>query len=491
MHHVDEMRAWIGFDDRDAELLTTLWPHVEPRRQDIADRFYERILASPEARQVLVDLDQVSRLKGTLERWVRQLLLGPFDATWAAHQRRIGEVHVMVGLQHRYMFTAMTVLRDQLCEMASAADLPDCRAVCRAVGRVCDIALALMTGRFLDAHEQVELASLRDLLVSHLPAGVLVVDHQGHVRTATRSAVWLSEATPVNSSHYLEVIPRELVEAAELPVQVEHARRSGHTVTLLRVEVRLGGRTRTFRIDIVPFQHPIADFLIHLEELTPMVEAEARAQRSEALARLGALSAAVAHELRNPLAGISGALQILNRSLPAGDDRVAIMGQIINQVRRLDALVSDLLAFARPRQPTVQTVDLGACVDEVGRLVQQAHPRLRVDIQGDGRAVADPDHVHRILLNLATNAAQATRGEGHVTFDVTDGRVDVRDDGPGVPEEERERIFQPFYTTRTQGTGLGLAICAQSAESMRGEVRLLSPAESAGATFRLTLPERA
>jgi len=431
----------------------------------------------------------VARLRQTLGVWVHDLLEGPHDEGWALRQRRIGEVHVRVGLPHRYMFSAMTVVRDQICEIARQTSPETAFAAATAVGRVTDLSLALMTGTYLLEREAEQLATLRDLLVSHLPSTLLLVDREGIVRTATRATPWLFDPDRAVGRAWTSVLPAALVEGAELMAQVERACSTGHSVTLPRVEVALEGRMRTLRVDVVPFAHVVADFLLQIEDLTPMVSAEARAHRSEALARLGALSAAVAHELRNPLAGISGALQVLHASLDRSDDRREVMQSVVGQVNRLDALVSDLLAFARPRPAAPRTMALRPLLEEVGRLVTTAFPALRLHIVGDGTVVADADQIHRVALNLATNAAQATDGQGEVRMTACATGFSVEDNGPGVPAEVRARVFEPFYTTKTQGTGLGLAICRQAVEACDGRLNL-SPEDSAlgGAAFFVTLP---
>jgi len=487
-HVLHQMMRWTRFDEADHARLIGAWPHIEPRLDDVTVRFYERVLEDPEARAVLRDEAQIERLRVTIKAWVRDTLLGPHDVAWYERQRRVGQVHVAVRLPHQLMFASMNVMHEQLCEIAQEILGADGMLTCRAIDRACNLSLAIMTGTYMRTRERRQLASLQDLLVSHLPTAVLVADHDGRVSTSTLPAARLLPVGKLEDRHWREILPAALVDAADLEAQIGRAIQTGHDVSLPRIDVVLDGRSRSFRVDIVPLSHPIASFLLHLEDLTATVEAEVRLQRAEHLARLGSLSAAVAHELRNPLAGISGALQVLTHSLEAGDSRRGIMQRVLAQVSRLDALVTDLLAYARPRPPNLTQVDLAAVADEVGRLVQNASPHHHIEVKGQGAACADADHLHRILLNLATNAAQATPAGGKVTLEVGEGQVLVRDNGPGVPADIADRIFEPFFTTRTQGTGLGLAICQQSAVAMNGTIDLLPPSSHPGAAFRVRMP---
>ena len=163
------------------------------------------------------------------------------------------------------------------------------------------------------------------------------------------------------------------------------------------------------------------------------------------------------------------------------------MEKVEQQVRRLDALVTDLLAFSRPSEPRISTVRLDEVTRTVVELVQRDHPLVSLRATGMGLARADPNLVHQILLNLVLNAVQALDGPGRVEVLLSDGHVVVNDDGAGIAPENLDRIFQPFFTTRTRGTGLGLAISRKAAVSMGGRL-ILGQGPLPGAAFVLELP---
>lgn len=487
MHPFEEMKSWVGYTDADLVRLRALWPHVEPRLDEVTDAFYREVLAHPGAADVLREPNQVERLRLTLRLWVKELLLGPHDEAYYHRRERIGRRHVEVGLHARYMVTAMHVMRRSLCEIADRT-IPEPGPTCAAIGRITDIDLAIMNTTFVERREEAQASHLQDLIVSHLPVAVLLLDDEGRVRAATRPGIRLFGDQSMLDRHYTEALPAALVEAAVLADVLARAGQTGREITLPRVDARLDERDRCFRVTVVPIDQPERRLLVHVEELTDAVRAEARLQRSESLAQLGALSAAVAHELRNPLAGISGAIQVIARSLPPDDRRKPIMEKVEQQVQRLNDLVTDLLDFARPSTVRTSRVDLAEQARGVVELVQGEHPDAQLSVQGSGMAVADPNLVHQILLNLLQNALQAAGPEAEVRLDVRPGQVRVSDSGPGVAPELAEKVFQPFFTTRAKGTGLGLAICRKQATAMQGRLSL-GQGPLRGACFVLDLPQ--
>jgi len=486
MHPLDEMKSWVGFGPADEARLQEIWPLVRTRLDRVTDRFYAQVLRHPGAARVLASPAQVERLRVTLLQWTEELLTGPWDLAYFERRERIGRRHVEVGLEARYMYVAMNIMRDTLCEMARGLH-PAGDDHCRSIARICDIDLAIMTGTYLERREARQLQSMQELIVSHLPVTVLLIGPDERVSAATLPAGRLIEGEDLVGRHYLSALPAALVEAADLAPTVAHAAATGHEITLARVDATLDGRERNFRITIVPLDHPLARLMVHVDELTEALATEARLNRAESLAQLGALSAAVAHELRNPLAGISGALQVIGASLPAEDRRKPIMEKVEAQVKRLNALVTDLLDFARPPTPKSLRVDLLELARLAAELVNRDHAGVALDVQGEGTAVADPNLVQQVLLNLLLNAAQALDGQGRILVEVGPGRVMVSDDGPGIPPENADRVFAPFFTTRTRGTGLGLPICRKLVQSMNGRITLTS-GPLKGACFLLELP---
>jgi two-component system, NtrC family, sensor histidine kinase HydH len=221
-------------------------------------------------------------------------------------------------------------------------------------------------------------------------------------------------------------------------------------------------------------------------------------RRSEHLASLGRLLAGVAHEVRNPFAGIRSTVQLWQR-LPDQAQTPASLDAVLQAVDRLNALVGRLLYFARTGWEEPRPVDLNAVVRETVELVRAQADlqgvRLETDLAPSLPPLAgSPQAMQQVVLNLATNALQAMPTGGRLTFQTRalDGphRAELRvaDSGPGVSAEVRPHLFEPFYTTRPEGTGLGLALCREIVRQHGGDIDL-EPDDSSGAVFRVWLPE--
>lgn len=231
-------------------------------------------------------------------------------------------------------------------------------------------------------------------------------------------------------------------------------------------------------------------------DITERKRAEERLREQAALARLGQMAAVVAHEVRNPLAGIRGALQIVGSRLPAGSREQAVLADILQRIDTLNEMVQDLLVFARPREPRLGPVPLAPLLEETAAHLKR-DPALReieVAVTGDRPILqADAELLRAAFQNLLLNAAQAMNGTGRIDVAVAaaNGRCEVvvRDRGPGIPSDVRPRIFEPFFTTKHRGTGLGLPVARRVVEMHGGQIEVACP-ESGGTvvTVRLPLP---
>jgi len=220
-------------------------------------------------------------------------------------------------------------------------------------------------------------------------------------------------------------------------------------------------------------------------------------KKTERLTAAGQLSASLAHEIRNPLASISGAAGILSRGQASAGDRAECLDILTKESQRLNKLLTNFLDFARPRLPRIQSTDPAELIRAVVTLAQhsaaQQHLTLEVQAESSEREIeCDPEQIKQLLLNLILNAVQATGEGGRITirsfFSGDTLAMEVSDDGCGIAPEERDKIFDPFFTTKENGTGLGLAIAANVAAQHGGALTCRANADR-GTTFRLDLPD--
>jgi len=251
---------------------------------------------------------------------------------------------------------------------------------------------------------------------------------------------------------------------------------------------------------IVPFldahQKPYQYIAIRAD-ITARKAAEERLAQQAALARLGQMAAVVAHEVKNPLAGIKGAMQVLLSRRTGADAEYPVMRDIVARIDTLNELIQDLTMFARPRPPRLTEVNVRHLLDEaatmLGRDPVGASLDLRID-GPDGTITADPDLLRAAVLNLLLNAAQAINGRGSVQL--TAGRddaswtIEVRDNGPGIPADIRHQVLEPFFTTKARGGGLGLPIAKRVAEMHGGTLTVACP-DAGGTSVVITLPTSA
>lgn len=236
---------------------------------------------------------------------------------------------------------------------------------------------------------------------------------------------------------------------------------------------------------------------IIFQDLTQLRAMEAQVQRSERLADLGRLAAGLAHELRNPLAAMTGSIELLRGSAPRQED-ARLMDIVLREAERLNELVARFLEFSRPRPPRRERVDLGRLLVETLEVFTNDPVAARVQIERDlapTPAWCDADQVRQVVWNLLLNAAQAA-GDASRTGKVRIGcapgadggaRLVVEDDGPGIASRDLARIFTPFFTTKERGTGLGLATVQRAVDAHHGSVAVDS-APGSRTRFVVTLP---
>jgi len=245
------------------------------------------------------------------------------------------------------------------------------------------------------------------------------------------------------------------------------------------------------------------------KDLTRIEQLEERERLRDRLAALGEMAAAIAHEVKNPLAGIEVMAGLLKRRLPQDLDAHSLLNDIIQEAKTANSIVVEVLEFVRPIRLQLDRVSMAALVDEALHLAETSAARGVVEVEVDrGEHVpiveGDAQQLRQVVTNLLANAFEAVAGRGHVRVsvgwtpgEVTDPiegcttpaavRLEVSDDGPGIPGEIRDRIFSPFFTTKPRGSGLGLAIVRKIVDAHQGRIDVAQRSPR-GTTFRVTLP---
>ena len=347
-------------------------------------------------------------------------------------------------------------------------------------------------------------------ILESLTTPLLVVARDGEIRfgNAAASLFWRVPGERLITLALGDLFAGDgrVVTAVERAVAME----ASSTIDDVKMERRGWEEPRMLRVQVDPVQdadQPGELALVAVWDETQRERIQAVSREAQLMHSMGLMIKGLAHELRNPLSGIKGATQLLARRLERVADQAEYPAVILKELERLERLIKSLLAYGDDPPLTRSLFNLHELLDEVLWFV--ANSEHQVDLVRDfdpslPECSADRDRLHQVFLNLVRNAAQATPPGGRVilrtaisgpwsqagALPVPGGiyfRVEVEDGGPGVPEENRERMFMPFFTTKTAGSGLGLSICRQIVWAHRGWLEY-RPGKTSGSVFTVILP---
>lgn len=256
-------------------------------------------------------------------------------------------------------------------------------------------------------------------------------------------------------------------------------------------------KDRNFQISVRALKDTENSFVALIDDHTELKELENRVQQNEKLAAIGGLAAGIAHEIRNPLAGISGSIQMLSQTTHSDDDK-KLMAIVLREIDRLNLLITEFLDYARPDRPPMESVDVNLILHEVLDLASRNKSlpaNLKISTQwGEARRVqGNKDKLKQGFLNIVVNAFQAMNESESAQLKIeTEIRpekmvVKISDTGQGMSEETKKRIFEPFFTTKSKGTGLGLAMTYKIFQVHGAEVQVHSE-KGKGTTFEIEFP---
>lgn len=487
--------------------MQSLAAALEPYLPGLVDDFYQEIERHPDVRRVITGgQEQIERLKGALLAWLRELFTGPYDRDYVLRRWRIGQRHLGIGLDQIYVQAALARLRAGLLHALEqswqGAWPPEGGAIRRSLNLLLDLELTKIQDAYHREHVELVAEHTRAqgelafrALVEAAPCMVIII-------TAPDQSILYFNPFAERTTGYTsaEVLGKNLIELLNGPeLAAGMALERG---TEFEGPVRCKDGSRRWILwnheYLSDFRGQPANLVVGLDR-TELKAVQQRAWQTERLAELGILASGLAHEIRNPLNSIRFNLLNVQDGIarPQTDpgEVAAMVQDIADEVDRLEGIMRDFLHLARPDPARVEAVEVRELLESVARLVEGPCRAQNVEFAWECAAsvwaAADPSQLKQVLLNLVLNAQQAMPQGGRLDLRCLapdDGvRIEVSDTGPGIPEGIRDKMFQPFFSTKKEGTGLGLSICRRLVEQMHGSIDFITE-PGKGTTFIVRLP---
>jgi two-component system sensor histidine kinase PilS (NtrC family) len=350
------------------------------------------------------------------------------------------------------------------------------------------------------SHQIADLRAYNEYVIDSLLSGLVTTDAEGRVLTFNRAAATIT-GIPAG-----EAINQNVSEVLQLPPTVRAQLTTLAHTRSLRVDLESrNGHGRLIDIGMMATMIGFPDgrngYLFTFQDVTELRRLERNARLQQRLAAVGEMAAGIAHEIRNPLASMSGSIQVLRQELPLSDDQAQLMDIVLRESDRLNDTIRSFLAYARPQKFAVAQLDLGKVVSDAAILLRnssEARDTHTVDVAAPPTPVwyeADENQIRQIVWNIASNGLRAMPNGGRLLLSVerddagSPGEVvlSVQDEGRGIPPEELDSIFQPYRSTFERGTGLGLAIVHRIVSDYGGVIQVSSIVD-VGTTVRVRLP---
>jgi two-component system sensor histidine kinase PilS (NtrC family) len=339
------------------------------------------------------------------------------------------------------------------------------------------------------AHRNLDdLRAFSERVIDSISSGLVTTDLKHHIISFNRAA---EEITGYRAEqvlgHHLSVLFPGISSYMDAGLQASLA---GQHLSRLNLECKTAsGRQIQLGLSISPLTSTngeITGFVLPFQDLTEVMQLEREVRRQDRLAALGRVAAAIAHEIRNPLASMRGSVQVLGSEVQLSDEQAQLMNIVLRESDRLERIISDFLMYARPRRPEMSRVDLNEVLEETFALL-----RFSSEISSEGHQLVarpapqpalvevDAGQIRQVFWNLSRNAISAMPDGGTLTISIertADHQIQVvfSDTGIGMTEEQVERIFEPFSSFSSGGTGLGMSIVYQIVNEHRGKISIKS-----------------
>jgi two-component system sensor histidine kinase PilS (NtrC family) len=375
------------------------------------------------------------------------------------------------------------------------------------------IGVALLAGSLADSlrsagarledasHRIRDLRAFNEYVINSLLSGLITTDHEGRILTFNRAA-----ATIIGVSA-AQVVGRNVMEVMQMPESVRTRMADLIAGRSLRIDSQHrtpGGRV----IDVgltastLTFPEGGTGYLWSFQDVTEIRRLERDARLRQRLAAVGEMAAGIAHEIRNPLASMSGSIQVLRQELPLSEDQAQLMDIVLRESERLNDTIRSFLAYARPQRSAPARLDVRKVLQDAATLLRNS-AEVRsdhvIDVEVPAEAVwceADENQIRQVVWNLATNGLRAMSTGGRLRLAVSSERASegdewvvlaIQDEGCGIAPEDLDGIFQPFRSSFERGTGLGLAIVHRVVTDYHGTIRVSSEV-GVGTTMNVRLP---
>ncbi|HHN64106.1 MAG TPA: PAS domain-containing protein [Nitrospirae bacterium] len=329
-----------------------------------------------------------------------------------------------------------------------------------------------------------ELSRFHSEVIENIPSGLFTTDADGRIY------LFNSAAEKITGLSREEVALKGINTVFPfLPLPLLTGRHEGR-INTPENEKYIGMNISTYRNS----EGRVVGYIGTFQDVTAIIRMEEEIKRKEKLAAIGQLSSSIAHELRNPLASIKSSFEMLREGHLPSETRQRLMEIAINEMDRLNKIVTDFLTYSNPKPPEHGRFNISRLVDELFEMQMTINEGIQFqkEIEEDIKIVADQQKIRQLMWNLLLNAIDAVSGkEGriYVSLKKTNAGVEirVRDNGRGIKKEDMDKIFYPFYSTKEKGTGLGLAIAYRIVEEHGGRIDVNSE-EGSGAEFVITIP---
>ena len=337
-----------------------------------------------------------------------------------------------------------------------------------------------------------ELSAFNKEIVENMPSGLMVMDGAGRVISLNKAGEALTGISRQEAAgkHIKTIFPfiadhREPYIRAEGAITTGSGEKTiGLTISPIDEGAPAGGRDA----------EGAAGYLCIFSDLTEIKTMQQEIEQKQRWAMIGELAANIAHEIRNPLAALRGAVEMLYRGNAGREQRESLTRIALAEMDRLNRIITDFLMYSRPSKRRPESIELGLMLKGTLELLGKAAPQgveITSEINGDIHVKADPDKLQQVFYNLAVNAFEAMPEGGRlrVTGKKEGGqaKISFADTGQGIPREEAQKVFFPFYTTKQAGTGLGLSIAMRIMEDHGGTIKLRS-GPGQGAEFTIIMP---